>query len=151
MIRDFASFDGAEAITCDLCIAGAGAAGITIALEFAGRGELDIRSVRALLELTGQELGRMDLGRLQIEGWIAQDDHNGWSDDVRGHYHHMGTTRMASDPSQGVVAPDCQVFGIANLHIAGSSVFVTGGCANPTLSLTALALRLPDRLKLLLA
>ena len=111
---------------------------------------LDKRSVRTLLELTGQELGRMGLGRLQMEEWIAQDD-NVWSDDIQGHYHHMGTTRMASDPSQGVVDANCQVFGTANLHIAGSSVFVTGGCANPTLSLTALALRLADRLKMLLA
>jgi choline dehydrogenase-like flavoprotein len=111
---------------------------------------LDKRSIRALLELTGQELGRMGLGRLRIEEWITQDD-NVWSDDVHGNWHHMGTTRMASDPSQGVVDANCQVFGTPNLHIAGSSVFATGGCANPTLSLTALALRLADRLKTLLA
>ena len=39
MIRDFATYDGDQPITCDLCIAGAGAAGISIALELAGRGE----------------------------------------------------------------------------------------------------------------
>ncbi len=39
MIRDFATFDGDQPISCDLCIAGAGAAGISVALEFAGRGE----------------------------------------------------------------------------------------------------------------
>jgi choline dehydrogenase-like flavoprotein len=111
---------------------------------------LDKRSIRALLELTGQELGRMGLGRLQMQEWIAQDD-NVWGDDTHGAWHHMGTTRMASDPSQGVVDANCQLFGTANLHIAGSSVFATGGCATPTLSLTALALRLADRLKTLLA
>jgi hypothetical protein len=39
MIRDFARFDGSEPIRCDLCIAGAGAVGISMALEFADRAE----------------------------------------------------------------------------------------------------------------
>ena len=110
--------------------------------------ELDRRSVRKLLELTAQELARMDVGRLRIENWIMEDD---WSGNARGHYHHMGTARMASDPSQGVVNADCQVFGTDNLYIAGSSVFPTGGCANPTLTLVALTLRLADHLQARLA
>jgi choline dehydrogenase-like flavoprotein len=61
--------------------------------------------------------------------------------------HHMGTTRMHADPRQGVVDPDGRVHGVANLHIAGSSVFPTSGIANPTLTLLALALRLSDHLK----
>ena len=39
MIRDFRSFDGAGEVACDLCIAGAGAAGIALTLGFAGRSE----------------------------------------------------------------------------------------------------------------
>ena len=58
----------------------------------------------------------------------------------------MGTTRMADDPRRGVVDADCRVHGLANLYIAGSSVFPTGGWANPTLTIIALALRLADRL-----
>jgi choline dehydrogenase-like flavoprotein len=38
------------------------------------------------------------------------------------------------------------VHGIDNLYIAGSSVFVTAGCANPTMNLTAFAFRLADHL-----
>jgi choline dehydrogenase-like flavoprotein len=106
--------------------------------------ELDRRSVRKLLELTAQELGRMDVGRLKIEEWVMADD---WGKNVRGHFHHMGTTRMASEPSQGVVNADCQLFGTDNLYVAGSSVFPTGGCANPTLTLVALTLRLADHLQ----
>ena len=37
--------------------------------------------------------------------------------------------------------------GVANLYIAGSSVFPTGGYANPTLTIVALALRLADHVK----
>ncbi len=110
---------------------------------------LDKRSARTLVELVGQELARLDLGRLQMADWLARDDDT-WSDDIGGHFHHMGTTRMASDPSRGVVDADCRVFGIANLYIAGSSVFPTGSCSNPTLTLTALALRLADHLKTVL-
>jgi choline dehydrogenase-like flavoprotein len=61
--------------------------------------------------------------------------------------HHMGTTRMASDPAQGVVDADCKAHGIANLYIAGSSVFPSCGPVNPTLTIVALAMRLADHLK----
>ncbi|WP_406822076.1 FAD-dependent oxidoreductase [Pseudomonas sp. KnCO4] len=62
------------------------------------------------------------------------------------HAHHMGTTRMASSAQTGVVDRDCKVFGIANLYIAGSSIFATGGASNPTLPLLQFALRLADHL-----
>jgi choline dehydrogenase-like flavoprotein len=55
---------------------------------------------------------------------------------------------MHSDPAQGVVDADCRVHGVANLFVAGSSVFPTGGTAPPTLTIVALALRLADHLRL---
>jgi choline dehydrogenase-like flavoprotein len=39
------------------------------------------------------------------------------------------------------------VHGVSNLFIAGSSVFPTGGYANPTLTIIALAIRLADYLR----
>ena len=54
---------------------------------------------------------------------------------------------MHRDPALGVVDEDCRVHGVANLYVAGSSVFPTAGAANPTLTITALALRLADHLK----
>jgi choline dehydrogenase-like flavoprotein len=62
-------------------------------------------------------------------------------------YHHIGTTRMSVSRSDGVVDRDCRVHGVENLYVAGSSVFPTGGHANPTLTLVALALRLADHLR----
>ena len=69
---------------------------------------------------------------------------------LEGGKHHMGTTRMHRDPRHGVVDADCRVHGLANLFVAGSSVFPTGGYVNPTLTLVALALRLADHLKVVL-
>ena len=59
----------------------------------------------------------------------------------------MGTTRMSETPASGVVDRDCRVHGVANLYVAGSSVFPTVGFSNPTLTIVALTLRLADRVK----
>jgi choline dehydrogenase-like flavoprotein len=58
----------------------------------------------------------------------------------------MGTTRMGDDPATSVVDRDCRMHGMTNVYLAGSSVFPTGGYANPTLTILALALRLGDHL-----
>ena len=65
--------------------------------------------------------------------------------------HHIGTTRMAASADEGVVDPDCRVHGVENLYVAGSSVFPTSGHANPTLTVVALAVRLADHLKSVIA
>lgn len=61
--------------------------------------------------------------------------------------HHLGTTRISQDPKLGVVDSNCKVHGISNLFIAGSSVFPTGGHANPTLTIIALSVKLAEFLK----
>jgi glycosyltransferase involved in cell wall biosynthesis len=60
--------------------------------------------------------------------------------------HQLGLTRMAGDPSRGVVDSNCRVFGFNNLYVAGTSVFTTSGQANPTFPAIALALRLAEHL-----
>jgi choline dehydrogenase-like flavoprotein len=66
---------------------------------------------------------------------------------IIGGWHHMGTTRMHRDPKQGVVDENSRIHGIENLFVAGPSVFPTGGYANPSLTIVALALRLADHIK----
>ncbi|WP_159993403.1 GMC oxidoreductase [Roseomonas sp. 18066] len=61
--------------------------------------------------------------------------------------HHIGTTRMAASPQQGVVDADCAVHGAPNLFVASASVFPSCGHANPTLTVVALALRLAAHLR----
>jgi choline dehydrogenase-like flavoprotein len=61
--------------------------------------------------------------------------------------HHIGTTRMADGPSDGVVDVNCAVYGVPNLFVAGPSVFPTSSHANPVLTIVALSLRLAAHLK----
>ncbi|MGB8194011.1 MAG: GMC family oxidoreductase [Chitinophagaceae bacterium] len=64
--------------------------------------------------------------------------------------HIMGTTRMGRDAETSVVNDYGQTHEHPNLFIAGPSVFVTSGTANPTLTATALSLRTADKLHSLL-
>ena len=59
-----------------------------------------------------------------------------------GSAHHMGTTRLHQDPKLGVADADCRVHSLANVYVAGSSLFPQSGYANPTLTIVALADRL---------
>jgi choline dehydrogenase-like flavoprotein len=65
---------------------------------------------------------------------------------LAGSHHHMGTTRMDPSPDQGVVDVHCRHHQLDNLFLAGSSVFPTGGYANPTLTIAALGRRLGHHL-----
>jgi len=62
-------------------------------------------------------------------------------------HHHLGTTRMHNNPRHGVVDQSCRVHGSSSVYVAGASVFTTGGSANPTLTVVALAIRLADELR----
>jgi choline dehydrogenase-like flavoprotein len=55
--------------------------------------------------------------------------------------HIMGTCRMGSKKDNSVVNSDQQSWDHDNLYLVGSSTFPTGGTANPTLTIAALALR----------
>jgi len=68
-------------------------------------------------------------------------------DDTLAGFHHMGGTRMSDSNQDGVVDSNLKVHGTNNLFIAGSSVFPSGGHANPTLTITQLSLRLGDYIK----
>ena len=93
------------------------------------------------LELTADGLAAAGVGR----GRALLNLEEPWPR-IQPGMHAMGTTRMGADETAGVVDADCRVFGFDNLFIAGSSVFPTGGAANPTLTITALAIRLADHL-----
>ncbi len=58
--------------------------------------------------------------------------------------HYLGTCRMGKDPQTSVVDAWCRAHDVPNLFIGDGSVFVTGGAANPALTISALATRTAD-------
>jgi choline dehydrogenase-like flavoprotein len=106
--------------------------------------EADHRTWIDGLELLAKELADRRIGRISGPDGATRERA---MERLRGGRHHMGTTRMSEASMQGVVDRNCQVHGVDNLFIAGSSVFATAGHANPTLTIVALALRLADHLK----
>ena len=99
----------------------------------------DFLNVETTLRLLGESLIESGKGRVRInnEGLYRQPTGGG---------HIMGTTRMGTSQSNSVVDRECRVHGYENLFVAGSSVFPTGGYANPTLTIVSLSLRLADTL-----
>jgi len=77
---------------------------------------------------------------------ILQAGGAGLIDQYQDAYHHMGATRMADSPRQGVVDANLRLFGVSNGYVCSSSVFVTSGFSNPTHTIIALAARLAEHL-----
>ncbi len=109
------------------------------------KSEVERRTAMATVELYGEMLVREGLGRARIAEWLAEEAEYPLDAQVAGP-HHMGGTRMADSPLRGVVDAHNKVFEVDNLYIGGSSVFTTGGHANPTLTIVQLSLRLADHL-----
>lgn len=110
--------------------------------------DLDRAMLLKALDHTARQIGADGVGRMKLR--IAEDGHDAL-EHMQNSHHPMGTTRMHDDPRQGVVDRDCKVHGMANLFVAGSSVFTNGGAACPTYNLVALSIRLADRIKAILS
>lgn len=109
--------------------------------------EQEIRTCRRVAEVAANELSRLDLGEVDLDSFALPDYPDELSGLVLDAGHHMGTTRMATERTSGVVDADCRVFGIENLYVGSCSVFPTSGFSNPTFTLIALCLRLADTLR----
>jgi choline dehydrogenase-like flavoprotein len=66
-------------------------------------------------------------------------------DDPGGH-HATSTCRMGRTPEEGVTDSNMKVFGTDNLYVCSNAAFPTCTAVNPTLTLTAMSLRLGDHL-----
>jgi choline dehydrogenase-like flavoprotein len=101
----------------------------------------DRGSIRRTVDIFGEAVSRAGMGRV-----VSTLGAGGQPSAVFGNWHQLGTTRMHPDPKHGVVDQDCRVHDTENLFAAGGSVFPTGGYANPSLTIVALALRLAEHL-----
>jgi choline dehydrogenase-like flavoprotein len=104
--------------------------------------EIDFRSVRWIAHRFAIAVGASEVGRMKVTITNESD----FESKLRGTWHHIGTTRMATAEKDGVVDANCKVHGVANLYIMGSSVFPTCGSGSPTLAIIALAHRLSNHL-----
>ena len=103
----------------------------------------DKASIAAVHDALAGELARLGIGVLEepldagAEPWPIDQDAS----------HHMGTTRMGTDPATSVCDPDLRLHEVENVFLAGASVFPSSGCANPTYTLVALSIRLARHLR----
>lgn len=104
--------------------------------------EADHDTIRRSQRVLDAELQGAGLGRFVRLSGEDRDERP-----ILGGRHHMGTTRMSVSPRKGVVDSECRVHDTPNLFVGGSSVFPTGGYANPTLTIVALGFRLADTVR----
>lgn len=102
--------------------------------------EQDRRSIARTVELLSDRFAAVGLGTFDF------GDKPPHLDNMTDAAHQMGTTRMASNPQEGVVDINCRVFGTDNLYVASSAVFPTGPSYSPTFTILALARRLGQHL-----
>ena len=108
---------------------------------------LDQHTIRTAAIEVAQALAKHDIGRMKVAPFVLDKTVNipiGYMN------HHMCTTRMSEDARTGVVDRNCQVFGLENFFIGGSSVFASPGVSNPTYTIIQLALRLATHIDKLL-
>jgi choline dehydrogenase-like flavoprotein len=108
------------------------------------------RTCRFFADAIAVEIQRLGLGEPKLAPWLEDGAANAVPE-LAGNYHFIGAARMAHSAADGVVDPNGQVFGQENLFVASSAMFPTGGHANPTLTIVALAIKLADHLKGVLA
>jgi choline dehydrogenase-like flavoprotein len=101
---------------------------------------------KRFVDLFAKGAGAEGLGTVRS---LLEDDDTGrrYLDILNYGYHHMGTTRMSTDPKKGVVTPDLRIHGRENIYIAGSSVFPTSSHIPPTATIVALSIRLAEHLR----
>ncbi len=98
--------------------------------------------------------GLAEARRIHEETFVrmkATEIHHNPDAQFQGAGHVLGTTRMGKDARSSVVDGDLRAHDHRNLFLVGSGAFPTGGAANPTLTIAALALRSVDAIRRSLA
>lgn len=106
--------------------------------------ETDCRTAYHTMTAFARLIDKAGLGRMLPADGIRPD-----SVDLkcrRDSLHQLGGTRMSESSAHGVVDKNLTIHGTANISVVGGSVFATGGHANPTQTIVALALRLAEHL-----
>jgi predicted dehydrogenase len=104
----------------------------------------ELATITTMLDLVRAELARNGLPVPKPHAWLDASD---WRSNFVDTAHHSSSVRMSNDPSTGVTDGSGHVFGVDGLFVAGSALFPTVGTANPTLMLTAMAIKVADAVR----
>jgi len=103
---------------------------------------LDRKSLITLHAICAEEIKRSELGVFESN----LEDARLWPINFDAS-HHLGGTIMGTRKEASVVDVDLRVHSVSNLYVCSGSVFLTSGCANPTYTICALAVRLAEHLR----
>jgi choline dehydrogenase-like flavoprotein len=95
-------------------------------------------------ETYNQTTALFDTAVTNLGGTVFYDSWDEVKSQLTVNGHHIGTTRMSDDPTQGVVDANLKVHSLDNLYVAGSSVFPNAGISNPTFTIITLSIRLAE-------
>lgn len=101
-----------------------------------------IRSAHSVLKMWS----RSTLATLAVPQMLPSSEIENAMASGAGIYHPGGSTRMSPTPQDGVVDHNLGLHPASNVFVVSTSALPTGGGANPTMTLLALALRCVDHL-----
>lgn len=104
---------------------------------------LEEKTISIAMKGLDQALKKNNIGILKLSKNFLSGKYLQTQDSIN---HHIGTIKMASKESEGVVDKNLKIFGIKNLYVSSSAVFPSSSNANPTFTISALSLRLGDHL-----
>jgi choline dehydrogenase-like flavoprotein len=102
-------------------------------VRFEARSDYALRGIAALDDALPKLLASLPVERLEIGRTLRDTE-----------AHIQGTTVMGDDPTDSVIDRNLVHHQVRNLLVMGSGAFPTGAPANPTLTISALALRAAD-------
>lgn len=108
---------------------------------------MEVRTLEIFLTALASEWRRLEIADLDPGSCTFRGRERGLHGSFADANHHIGTTRMGSDPKVSVTDPQCRVHGYRDLYVASSAVFPTSGFSNPTLTIIALSVRIADEIK----
>jgi choline dehydrogenase-like flavoprotein len=103
-------------------------------VRFEARSDYAMRGIAVLDEVLPRILAKLPVERLEISRTLGETES-----------HIQGTTVMGEDPADSIIDQNLVHHQVRNLLVMGSGAFPTGAPANPTLTISALALRAADR------
>tara|TARA_Y100001970_G_scaffold290514_1_gene424518 strand:+ start:3157 stop:4704 length:1548 start_codon:yes stop_codon:yes gene_type:complete len=106
--------------------------------------QLEKRTISAALSGLDKALRENNVGELVLSDNYLSGSYLSRQDAIN---HHIGTIKMGSSCTDGVVDNNLKVFEYDNLYVCSSAVFPTSSNANPTFTIVALSLRLGNMLK----